>query len=112
MLPKSKRLNLSKDFKWVISGKKLETKYLKLFVKMGDNQIPRIGIAVSGKSFKKATQRNRAKRVVSAAFEALYSSLPSTINIVALPKKEVLDVKSGDVLLDLESALEDEKIIN
>lgn len=112
MLPKQKRLNLKKDFKWVASGKKLETKYLKLFVKVGDNQMPRIGIAVSGKSFKKATQRNRARRLVSAAFESIYSKLPSAINIVALPKARVIDVKSQDVLFDLEEGLKGEKIID
>src|SRR5437870_2063461 len=68
MLPLSQRLNLKTDFKWVASGKKLETKYLKLFIRLGENQIPRIGIALSTKSFKKATQRNRARRVVSHAF--------------------------------------------
>lgn len=112
MLPKLKRLNLKKDFKWVASGKKLETKYLKLFVKIGDKQMPRIGIAVSGKSFKKATQRNRARRLVSAAFESIYSKLPSEVNIVALPKARVIDVKSQDVLFDLEEKLKSEKIIN
>lgn len=112
MLPKSQRLNLKKDFKWVASGKKVETKYLKLFVKHGDNQIPRIGIAVSGKSFRKATQRNRVKRLVSAAFESIYSKLPSEVNIVALPKARVIDVKSSDVLADLEVILRDEKIIH
>lgn len=112
MLPKSKRLNLKKDFKWVSSGKKMETKYLKLFVKMGDNQIPRIGIAVSAKSFPKSSQRNRARRVASAAFESLYPILPPSINIVALPKVGVLDVKSADVLWELEKVLTDEKILN
>ncbi|MDP3758166.1 MAG: ribonuclease P protein component [Candidatus Daviesbacteria bacterium] len=112
MLPKSQRLNLKKDFKWVAAGKKLETKYLKLFVKVGDNQMPRVGIAVSGKSFKKAVERNRARRLTSAAFEALYPNLPSTINIVALPKSRVINVKSGELLLDLEAVLRNEKIIN
>ena len=112
MLPKSKRLNLKKDFKWVASGKKLETKYLKLFIKFGENTSPRVGIATSSKSFKKATERNRARRLVSAAFESTIYHLPSTINIVALPKSSVLDVKSNDVLLDLEEKLKVEKIID
>lgn len=112
MLPKSQRLNLKKDFKWVAAGRKIETKYLKLFVKFGDNQMSRIGIAVSGKSSKKASLRNRTKRLVSAAFESLYSNLPPTINIVALPKASIVGVKSGDVLLDLQGVLTDEKIIN
>lgn len=123
MLPKNQRLNLKTDFKWVSSGKKIDTKYAKLFIKMGDPSTgstsslqassgPRIGIAVSGKSFKKSTQRNRAKRLVSAAFESLYSILPPSVNIVALPKAGILDVKSDDLLKDLESKLKDEKLIS
>lgn len=112
MLPKSQRLNLKKDFKWVASGKRLETKYLKLLVRVGEKQTPRIGIATSSKIFNKATDRNRAKRLTSAAFEPLYGKLPSTINIVALPKAGILSVKSGDILLDLGEKLKDEKIIS
>lgn len=111
MLPKPHRLNLKKDFKWVAAGKNLETKYLKLFFRSGDNQLPRLGIAVSSKVFKKATERNRAKRLVSAAFESLYQNLPKSINIVALPKTRVIRVKSSDVLLDLEEGLKRAGII-
>lgn len=112
MLSKDKRLNLKTDFKWVASGKKLESHYLKLFFKSGDNQLPRVGIAVSSKSFKKATDRNRARRLVSAALEKLYPDMLHDINIVALPKAGVLSVKSGDIVLDLEAILKHEKIIN
>ncbi len=112
MLPKPQRLNLKKDFKWVASGKKLETKYLKIFVKLGDNELPRAGIAVSSKVFKKAVERNRARRLTSAVFEALYSGFPPRINILALPKAGALNVKSGDLLLDVEAVLRNEKIIS
>ncbi len=113
MLPKSQRLNLKKDFKWVTAGgKAVDTKFLKLFIIMGENTQPRIGIALSSKNFKKATERNRAKRLTSAAFEPLYGDLPVNINIVALPKTGILGVKSGDVLMDLEDKLKNEKIIN
>lgn len=112
MLPKSQRLNLKKDFKWVASGKKIETKFLKLFLKVGENQNPKLGIATSSKVFKKATERNRARRLTSAAFEPLYSKLPQTINIVALPKAGIISVKSGDVLIDLEEILVKGKVIS
>ena len=112
MLPKEKRLNLKKEFKWVASGKKLESKYLKLFIRTGENNTPRIGIAVSSKNFRKAIERNRAKRLVSQAFQSTIYHLPSTINIVALPKSGILIVKSKDVVLDIERALRNEKIIN
>lgn len=111
MLPKLKRLNLKKNFKWVTAGKKTDSKYAKLFIRVGDNEFPRIGIATSSSLFKKATERNRARRVLSAALESLYAKLPKSINIIALPKRIVLDVKSNDVLLDLEEALGREEII-
>ncbi|GEM_PF-1763981 len=114
MLPKHQRLNLKTDFKWVASGKKLETKYLKLFIKTGDpstNSGPRVGIALSGKSFKNAVDRNRARRLIATAFQSLYPSLPSSINIVALPKLGVIGVKSSDVLLDLETALKNKNLL-
>lgn len=112
MLPKSQRLNLKKDFKWLVSGKKIETKYFKLYLITGENQQPKLGIAVSSKNFKKAVDRNRARRLTSASFEALYSRLPSSINILALPKATIIEVKSGDVLIDLEAVLRNEKIID
>lgn len=108
MLSKSKRINLKKEFKWVASGRSFETKYMKLFLRTGENQIPRIGIAVSSHIFKKAVQRNRARRLISHAFQSTAYRLPSTINIVALPKAGILKVKSDDVMLDLEKALRKE----
>lgn len=111
MLPRSNRLNLKTDFKWTAAGKRIDTKFVKLFLKLGDNSSPRLGIAVSGKIFKKAVERNRAKRVVSAVFEALFQNLPEKINILALPKHNVLEVKSEKLLLDLKAVLKDEKII-
>ncbi len=110
MLAKVNRLNLSNDFKWVASGFRIQTKFTTLFLKLGDNLHPRVGIAVSGKVFKNATQRNRARRLVSSAFESLYKSLPENINIVALPKSGVIKVKSAEVLLDLKAVNYDKAI--
>ncbi len=111
MLSKPKRLNLKKDFKFVASGKRLNTKLLTLFVRVGDNKWPRVGIALSAKHFKKASERNRAKRLVSFAFESIYVELPVNINIVALPKSSILIVKSKDVVLDLKEALKAQGLI-
>lgn len=105
MLPKSKRLNLKKDFKWVALGERIDSKFTTIFIKMGQNSLPRVGIASSSKFFKKATDRNHAKRLVSAALEVLYPKFADNINILVLPKSTILNVKSQDVLLDLEKAL-------
>lgn len=112
MLPRNKRLNLAKDFKRAASGKKLETAYLKLFLKEDPGNAGfKLGIAASAKIFSKAVARNKAKRLVSAAFEALFSRLPDNINIVALPKAGAVKVKSDDIRLDLEAGLKKEGII-
>lgn len=112
MLSKDKRLNLKKDFKWVASGKKIDTKFLKLFVRVGENKVARLGITSPSSVFKKAVDRNRARRLTAQAFQEIYSKLLGTINIIALPKQGILDVKSSDVLLDLETTLINEKIIS
>ncbi|TSC64305.1 MAG: Ribonuclease P protein component [Microgenomates group bacterium Gr01-1014_93] len=101
MLSKDKRLNLKTDFKWAVSGTRLETKYITLFLKEGQTNSPRIGIASSSKVFKKAVERNRARRLTSRAFEDIYTKLPGSINIVALPKTGILSVKSEEVIKDL-----------
>lgn len=111
MLSKDSRLNLSKDFKWVAAGKRLETKFLKIFIKYGDNKIPKVGIATSSKTFKKATERNKARRLTSAVFEELYPILPSAINILVLPKAGLINVKSTDVLDEVKAELQKEQII-
>ena len=112
MLPKSSRLNLKKDFKWAVSGKVVDTKFAKLYLKVGENEFPKIGITSSSKTFKKASDRNRARRLISEAFQSIFHFLPSNINILALPKAPILGVKSGDVLIELTERLKDVKIIN
>ncbi len=103
MLPKTARLNLKLDFKRVAVGKKLEGKFLKLFILKTGLQ-PKVGIALSSKNFKKAYQRNRARRLTSKAFEQLYPVLPPA-DIIALPKAGILEIKSGEVVGDLNEIL-------
>jgi ribonuclease P protein component len=112
MLQKSNRLNLKTDFKWIRMGKEINTRFCRMCIRLGDNTSARLGIASSSKTFPKAVDRNRARRVISAAFEVLYSDLPENLNILALPKLAILDVKSGDVLIEIEGALRQLKVLN
>lgn len=105
MLPKSKRLNLKTDFKWVAAGQKTENNFVKVFFRLGSNSLPRIGIALSKSNFKKAVERNRARRLISKGFEELYSRLPEGINIIAMPKENVLKLSGEEVSKGLEEVL-------
>lgn len=97
MLPKFQRLNLSKDFKFVSSGRRFETDSLVVFSKPGKNSWPLIGVALSGKYFRKAHERNRAKRLAFAAVGELYPSLRANLNLVIMPKAKILQ-QSVEVL--------------
>lgn len=91
MLPKSARLNLKYSFKKVSSGKRAETAHLKImYIFEGDNP-PLVGVAISSKSFKKAVERNKAKRVVFGAAALRYSELQRGLNLVIMPKPTVLE---------------------
>ncbi len=86
MLPKSARLNLSREFKHVASGSRRETPNLVVFIKEGSGEHPLVGIAVSKKSFALAVARNRAKRLVATAIQVLYPNLPNNLKLVIMPK--------------------------
>lgn len=105
MLPKEKRLNLKKDFKWVSSGTKIENNLVKVFYKSNSNECPKIGISLSKKTFKKAVERNRARRLVSKALENMYNKLPGGINIVVLPKEGVLKMSSEELIKSINEIL-------
>lgn len=104
MLPKFKRLNLTQSFSWVKTGNKIETPSFRLLFKFGQNTQPLVGIAISAKTFKKAHDRNRAKRVSSKAIEQRYNSLPKGLNLVIMPKQESLNKELGELIQELEDA--------
>ncbi len=96
MLPKNRRLNLKKDFKWVVQGRKKETESFKLFFRSGNNKYPKIGIAISKGYFRKSHERVLAKRRSFHAIKPAYESLPNNLNLVIMPKTPILkkDMKS------------------
>ena len=103
MLPKEKRLNLKKNFNFVVSGRKTETPSLRLYFRKGENQDPLVGIALAKKNFRKATERNKAKRLTSRAIESLYQNLRKGLNLVIMPKREVLQRDQEVLKEELES---------
>lgn len=111
MLSKKNRLNLKTEFKSVISGRKLETKYTTLFFKYRESADKKVGIAVPSRVFKKAHDRNRARRTVSAALEVIFPNLKPGLNIIVLPKPGVLEVKSTNVTEDLFLAMRNNDLL-
>jgi ribonuclease P protein component len=112
MLAKEKRLNVKKEFTRVAGGKKIDHPFVKLFFIIEGQNIPKIGLALSGNYFKKAVDRNKAKRVISTGFEKLYQQIVPGAKIIAMPKTEVLKLNSGEILSNLEKLLKQNKLLN
>lgn len=89
MLPKEKRLNISKSFKFVSTGTSSSTASFKLFYRVSGYGTPLVGIAMSKRQFRKANQRNKAKRLSSLAIENLYGKLRMGLNLVIMPKESI-----------------------
>ena len=58
----------------------------------------RLGMKVTKKTFRLATERNRAKRLVRESFRLLLPKLPGGAwDLVVVPRRGILDVKEPDV---------------
>ncbi len=101
MLPKSKRLNLKRNFNWVVSGKKIETALFKLFYRIGENTKPLIGVAISKNIIKKAHDRNKTKRLIFGAAGKFYTDLPNNLNLVIMPKGDISNKKIDQLANEL-----------
>jgi ribonuclease P protein component len=101
MLPKFQRLNLTKDFKFVRSGTRRETANFIIFFRSSENVNPLVGIANSSKVFKKAHDRNRARRLAAQAVQNVYPNLSNSLNLVIMPKVSVLQASVEDLEKEL-----------
>lgn len=99
MLPKNKRLNLRTNFSWIVKGKKTETKHFRVFFRIGTNTHPLVGVAIKTSFFKKAYERNLAKRIALTVLGIIYDKLPNAQNLVIMPK-ERLDEVSVEALTE------------
>lgn len=86
MLPKNARLNLTKDFRRVASGKRTETRHLVIFYKLEEHSHPLVGIALSKKVSSLSTKRNQIKRKISLSVQSLYPLLMSKLSLIIMPK--------------------------
>lgn len=112
MLPKYKRLNLKTDFKAVVRGTRVETTRFKLFFIRRKTSfihqntgIAKVGISMSKQDFKKATLRNKARRLASSAVEKIYNDLPAGMNLIIMPKGQVLESGKQELVNELSEAL-------
>ncbi len=89
-LPFDKRIHNQRDYSKIFQrGTRLRFPEFNLIFQENDLDYSRIGISV-GKKFGNAVSRNRAKRLCRELFRLNQYILPDGIDIVFLPRREIL----------------------
>lgn len=92
-------------------GKSFVTPYFVMYFLKNRTGETKMGITVS-KKLGNAVERNRAKRVLAAAFRETAPSLKKGYNIVLVARTRILDVKSTFVLNLMKKTLHGTEFIN
>jgi ribonuclease P protein component len=101
MLPRNYRLKKEADFRRVYrQGRRMRGCFFDL-VYLASNQNTRFGIVVTAKSIKKATKRNRAKRILRSLICQNRDIWPERKDLVIKIKKEISPAESESVALEL-----------
>ena len=80
-----------------------------MYVCKGKNSHTRLGIT-AGKKIGTAVYRNRAKRVITAAFSEVVSHIPQGYDFVIVARTRVLSVKSTQVAATIEKQLKSKEL--
>jgi len=113
MLPKKNRLDLKKEFLQIKKGGKLINGWLFnfLFQKTAtDFYPPAFAFVVSKKITKKATKRNRVKRLLSEAVRNFLPQIKPGVKGIFLAKKEILEKNFAEVKTEVEAVFKKENL--
>ncbi len=95
------KLKENRDFRRVYNkGKSSVSPYFVVYIMKNRWDVTRLGITV-GKKIGNAVKRNRAKRVITAAFSTVYPQLQSGYDFVIVARTRILNVKSTEVASSL-----------
>lgn len=113
MLPKKFRLTGRDDFQLILKeGEVLQGRFFGLaFYKTQNTGAPKVGLIVSNKISKKATERNRIKRVLRDVAASSIQDLPEVM-LVFLAKKAAAGKEKKQLRQDAEGLLDKARILS
>ncbi len=100
---RSTRLLLNNDFQMVFANKtNLVGKYMVIWFADGTKDAGlRLGVVASKRTFRRAVDRNRAKRLLRESFRLNRSNFNIDRNLVIVARRRILNVKCQDVEQEL-----------
>ncbi|MBU0975213.1 MAG: ribonuclease P protein component [Patescibacteria group bacterium] len=112
MLPQKYRLSKTEFKKVLQTGKSIHNDYFVLLYRSDTIlSTPKVGFVVSLKVGKKATQRNRAKRLLREAARSKLPKLKQNIQIVLIAKKKLLELDIKQIQVSLNQAFDRTQIL-
>jgi len=100
--PRSARLLLTRDFQRVFNQKtNVVGKYMVVWVAEARTDALRLGVVASKRTFRRAVDRNRAKRLLREAFRLNRSRVEGKGDLVIIARRRILDVKCQAVEREL-----------
>jgi ribonuclease P protein component len=101
-LPRTARLTKPSEFKRVFQGPMTSAdRWFKVLAQVGAGQGPRLGMAVSRQVDRKATGRNRIKRVIRESFRRHFAAGGPPVDFVVLPRRECVAICNGQLFQSL-----------
>ena len=105
-------LKENRDFRRVYNkGKSLVCPFFVVYINKNRKEGVRLGITV-GKKLGNAVKRNRAKRVITAAFSTVCPKINSGYDFVIVARTRILDVKSTEGTTNLLKILNSFGVLN
>lgn len=101
--PRTARLTQSQDFKAVFAGaNRLADRYFTVLYRPSATTNARLGLAISKRVAKKATDRNRLKRLIRESFRQVQLTLPA-VDIVVMARPIACNTENATLLASLHS---------
>lgn len=98
---RSERLRLSRDFQAVFAGKRSFAGRLMVVWIGQPGEKLRLGVIASKRTFRRAVDRNRAKRLLREAFRLSRHEIREKRDLVIVARKRILGAKCADVQSEL-----------
>jgi ribonuclease P protein component len=116
MLPKKKRLDLKREFFQIKrNGKLIKGRFFNfLFQKQqpsGDFQSQAFAFVISKKIDKRASERNKIKRLLSEAVRSFLPQVKLGVKGVFLAKKEILGKDFAEIKKEIEAIFKEENLL-
>jgi len=92
-------------------GKQWPTRTLVMWVRRAPDACRRVGVVASKRTFRRAVDRNRARRLLREAFRLNRYQLDPGVDVVLLARRRILSVKRADVEQDLGRSCRDAAIL-